>query len=345
MLAEKGPIMSFLENLQHLRATRGMSQEQLAMLVGVSRQSVTKWESEKSYPEMDKLLKLCQIFECTLDDLVTGDLTDRAIPQVATAVSRVTPQDVCGYDEHMRSRARFVALGVGLIFAGIALGLLFSQVQVGASGEEGVLTGILTLLGVAVSLACFIPSGMRHSTFVKQHPYIEDFYTPDQKTKTTSRCAVGIVVGIALILLSLIVPMLVPQGNEVLEGCAAGIMLLVLGCGVSMIVYAGMMLGRINIKEYNDSVVDELEEGEIAELGFDEERTAQLLERKKRSSRTGAACAVIMLVATVVALCWLFLAPSIPALQDVAGLFWVAWVVGGLGCAIAAILMSVVAVK
>lgn len=53
--------MSFRDNLQHLRATRNMTQEQLAMLVGVSRQSVTKWESERAYPEMDKLLKLCQI--------------------------------------------------------------------------------------------------------------------------------------------------------------------------------------------------------------------------------------------------------------------------------------------
>lgn len=37
-----------------------MTQEQLAMMVGVSRQSVTKWEAERAYPEMDKLLKLCQ---------------------------------------------------------------------------------------------------------------------------------------------------------------------------------------------------------------------------------------------------------------------------------------------
>ena len=62
--------MSFRDNLQHLRATRNMTQEQLAMLLGVSRQSVTKWEAEKSYPEMDKLIKICQIFECSLDDLV-----------------------------------------------------------------------------------------------------------------------------------------------------------------------------------------------------------------------------------------------------------------------------------
>ena len=49
--------MSFRNTLQHLRATRNMTQEQLAMLVSVSRQSVTKWESERSYPEMDKLQK------------------------------------------------------------------------------------------------------------------------------------------------------------------------------------------------------------------------------------------------------------------------------------------------
>lgn len=66
----KGTIMSFRDNLQHLRATRNMTQEQLAMLLGVSRQSVTKWEAEKSYPEMDKLIKICQLFECSLDDLV-----------------------------------------------------------------------------------------------------------------------------------------------------------------------------------------------------------------------------------------------------------------------------------
>lgn len=38
--------MSFRDNLQHLRAAKGMTQEQLAMLLGVSRQAVTKWESD-----------------------------------------------------------------------------------------------------------------------------------------------------------------------------------------------------------------------------------------------------------------------------------------------------------
>lgn len=72
--------MSFRDNLQHLRGTRDLSQAQLATLLGVSRQSVAKWESEKSYPEMDKLIKLCDLFECSLDDLVRGDLAGCEAP-------------------------------------------------------------------------------------------------------------------------------------------------------------------------------------------------------------------------------------------------------------------------
>ena len=67
--------MSFRANLQSLRAQRNMPQEQLAMLLGVSRQAISKWESEKAYPEMDKLLMICDLFGCTLDDLVLGDVS------------------------------------------------------------------------------------------------------------------------------------------------------------------------------------------------------------------------------------------------------------------------------
>ena len=69
--------MSFRANLQYLRAQRNMPQEQLAMLLGVSRQAISKWESEKAYPEMDKLLMICDLFGCTLDDLVLGDVSAR----------------------------------------------------------------------------------------------------------------------------------------------------------------------------------------------------------------------------------------------------------------------------
>ena len=68
--------MKFGENLYNLRKGKKLSQEKLAEKVGVSRQSVSKWENGESYPEMDKILKLCDIFGCKINDLVHEDLTD-----------------------------------------------------------------------------------------------------------------------------------------------------------------------------------------------------------------------------------------------------------------------------
>ncbi len=65
--------MSFRDNMQHLRATRNMTQEQLAMLLGVSRQSVSKWEAEKSYPDIINVIELSNLYSISLDELLKGD--------------------------------------------------------------------------------------------------------------------------------------------------------------------------------------------------------------------------------------------------------------------------------
>ena len=67
--------MSFSDNLQVLRKRNNMTQEQLAEQLEVSRQAVSKWESGQSYPEMEKLLIICDMFHCDMDSLVKGDLT------------------------------------------------------------------------------------------------------------------------------------------------------------------------------------------------------------------------------------------------------------------------------
>ena len=68
--------MKFGENLYSLRKSAKMSQEKLAEKMEVSRQSVSKWENGESYPEMDKIMKLCDIFHCKINDLVHEDMTD-----------------------------------------------------------------------------------------------------------------------------------------------------------------------------------------------------------------------------------------------------------------------------
>ena len=66
--------MKFQENLQKLRKEAHLSQEALAEKLNVTRQSVSKWESGASYPEMDKLLALCDIFQVELDTLLNKDV-------------------------------------------------------------------------------------------------------------------------------------------------------------------------------------------------------------------------------------------------------------------------------
>ena len=67
--------MSFGQNLQFLRKMHGeMTQEELAEKMGVSRQTISKWEMNTAFPEMDKAIALCGLFSVTLDELVRGKL-------------------------------------------------------------------------------------------------------------------------------------------------------------------------------------------------------------------------------------------------------------------------------
>ena len=68
--------MKFGENLYNLRKKQKMSQEKLAEKIGVSRQSVSKWENGIAYPEMNRILELCKIFHCQLNDLVNDTILD-----------------------------------------------------------------------------------------------------------------------------------------------------------------------------------------------------------------------------------------------------------------------------
>ena len=67
--------MSFSDNLQVLRKRNNLTQEQLAEQLEVSRQAVSKWESVQSYPEMEKLLIICDMFHCDMDSMFKGDMT------------------------------------------------------------------------------------------------------------------------------------------------------------------------------------------------------------------------------------------------------------------------------
>ena len=66
----------FSENLKRIRKEHNLSQEQLADELGVSRQAISKWESAAAYPEMDKIIALCNKFDLNIDDLLHKDIKE-----------------------------------------------------------------------------------------------------------------------------------------------------------------------------------------------------------------------------------------------------------------------------
>ena len=68
--------MSFGERLQAVRRESGMTQEEFAGLLKVSRQAVSKWESSRGYPEIEKILYICNRYGTTMDELFADELPE-----------------------------------------------------------------------------------------------------------------------------------------------------------------------------------------------------------------------------------------------------------------------------
>ena len=69
--------MKFGEKLSKLRKEYNYTQEQLADILGVSRQSISKWESDIAFPETDKLIKIGNLFDCSMDYLLKEEITEK----------------------------------------------------------------------------------------------------------------------------------------------------------------------------------------------------------------------------------------------------------------------------
>lgn len=317
MQPEDGP-MSFRDNLQHLRATRNMTQEQLAMLLGVSRQSVSKWEAERAYPEMDKLLRLCDLFGCTLDELVTGDLTARPADTASRMPASKTVQDVTGYDQAMRAFAWRFPLGVAIVVLGASLALLLSGFPLIPGSDFQNYASVLVFAGAAVGLAIMLPAWLKRSEFRKAHPFVEDFYTAEQKRQARTTMASGLVIGIGLVLAGL-ASTIVLQADVWL---ASSVCLALAAIGVFLILRGHLLGTRCDLERYNRKSLHGMSDAEIDALDDEELRS-----RIRRTKREGSINAIVMSLATVVGLVLLFV-PSLGAQRW----FWLAWPIGALLC-------------
>lgn len=89
--------MSLGEKLYQLRTQKNLSQGDLAEKLDVSRQSVSKWENDMAVPDLDKLIKLCNVFEISLDELTGREKVAEKIVSVTPQSSSLTHTKIVGY--------------------------------------------------------------------------------------------------------------------------------------------------------------------------------------------------------------------------------------------------------
>ena len=103
--------MTLGERICAQRTAHHLSQTDLADTLGVSRQSVSKWETDASVPDLDKLVKMCELFETSLDQLVRGAEPTADLSQPTIVIQR---ENRCA--DH--NRADFNRIWTALFYAG-----------------------------------------------------------------------------------------------------------------------------------------------------------------------------------------------------------------------------------
>ena len=139
--------MTLSEKILRLRTQKGLSQLELAEQLGVSRQSVSKWETGQSVPDLDKLIKLSDLFGVTVDELVReGERPQPPQPE--------TPPPQVVYIRERRSLTSTQRAGICVEAAGLILALLGVVGFGGVPAKLSILLEIvLLLLGLPLLLA------------------------------------------------------------------------------------------------------------------------------------------------------------------------------------------------
>lgn len=263
--------MAFSENLQFIRTQAGVTQEQMAEQLEVSRQSVSKWEGGQSFPEMDTLLRICDLYDVDLDTLLRGSVEE----------SRVS--DTAQYDAFMNRFAKRIAGAVAAIIA--ALGVFFPTSELWGGSTAELLAGTLFMLVVTVSVVVLVATGIQHGNFRKRYPVLADFYTQAEKDAFHQKFVWYIAGGVGAILFGVVLIFLFAtvfgEEKQPYETLSTGLFLLLTAGAVYCFIYGGIMDDKYKIWKYNRD-------------------NNPAPEAKKKLDLIGVCCAVIMLAAAAI---------------------------------------------
>ena len=311
--------MLLADKIVTLRKRAGWSQEELAAQLGVSRQSVSKWEGAQSVPDMQKVVQMSRLFGVTTDYLLKEELGEpEPAPAEPDALLRcVTMEQAADYLAQRQAAAPKLALATLLcVLSPVALLLLAAlSDRPGAALSENAAAGIglcVLLVLVAVAAAVFITCAaqVKAYAFLESEPF-ETAYgvtgmVRERRAAFAPRHTRGKVVGMVLCILSA-VPLFIAvclDGPDLLYVGAVCLLLVLAGIGSAVFVSGGVYWAAMDRL---------LEEGDYVRP------------RKRQNGVVGTVSGIYWLVATAAYLLWTFGPWWDAQPQDT----WILWAVAG----------------
>ena len=311
--------MLLADKIVTLRKRAGWSQEELAAQLGVSRQSVSKWEGAQSVPDMQKVVQMSRLFGVTTDYLLKEELGE---PEPAQSESDaplrcVTMEQAADYLALRQAAAPKLALATLLcVLSPVALLLLAAlSDRPGAALSENAAAGIglcVLLVLVAVAVAVFITCAaqVKAYAFLESEPF-ETAYgvtgmVRERRAAAAPEHTRGKVAGTVLCILSA-VPLFIAvclNGPDLLYVAAVCLLLVLAGVGSALFVYGGV---------YQAAMDRLLEEGDYVRP------------RKRQNGVVGAISSIYWLTVTAAYLLWTFGPWWDAQPQDT----WILWAVAG----------------
>lgn len=250
--------MEFCQKLQKMRKEKGMSQEELAAQLGVSRQAVSKWESGQGYPEMQKLLMIGNLFSVSMDYLLKDEPIGEGEPADGESGYYASRETVEGFLIFRKRKGLRIAAGVAVCI----LSAVFPSII--EADWSAALMFLTAMVGVAVLVSCpFMPNAyepMTQQPLVFDSAFLNEFKMRYANIRKT--CGGFIIAGISLCILALVTQI---AADEVQAFLNAGMQLVLSGlfpvlvaAGVACIIYGCSGINAAQLVAENPKYISEM---------------------------------------------------------------------------------------
>lgn len=291
--------MIFADKLIRLRKKSGMSQEELAEKMNVSRQSVSKWEGAQSVPDLEKILQLGNLFGVTTDYLLKDEIEDEEFTNkdYSEKVRKLSLEQANEYLALRKKAAPRVALAVFMwIVSVIPLLVLGGLAELGGLMSENAACGIgmiILLIIAAAAVGLYIQTNYKSEAykFLNTEPFEIEYgvsgMAREQQKAFHDKYVRSNIIGTCLCILS-VIPLFVGAAleNELLTVMLFGAMIFIVACAVFIFVTVGIRW---------ESMQKLLKEGDYTD------------ERKERSRINGTVASIYWCIVVAIYLAWLFL--------------------------------------